>query len=62
MNKIHTVKAGSYSSIVGTSVMLHDATGRCIAILSVRNAGDKEAQISIAQQTADLINKGLRNE
>lgn len=50
-----------YSSVVGSGVMLADATGRCIAILGLMNVhGDdhKKASIEIAEYVAKKINEG----
>lgn len=43
--KITISKVGR-SSVVGSSLMVHDEKGRCVAVLAILNAGDKAEAIA----------------
>lgn len=52
---IASAKVVPWSSVVGQSVTLHDASGKVVAQLAVLNTGSREASEAIAQQIVDVF-------
>lgn len=52
-----TISKVARSSVVGSSLMVHDDTGRCVAVLAILNAGDNAESIAeqiVAMSAADI--------
>jgi hypothetical protein len=60
--KVASAKLVPYSSIVGSSVLLLDESGKSIGQLAVLNAGGKEQSVEVAQAVVDAFDNLRRHQ